>query len=50
MNFHDEKLIKKSKQLEVILKEKKCKNCAICLEGKNLSSMDSIDLITDLNK
>lgn len=50
ITFNEEKLMKKAKQLETILREKKCKNCAICLEGMNLSQMDQIDLITDLNK
>lgn len=36
--------------METILKEKKCKNCPICLEGINLGAFDQIDLITDLNK
>jgi len=40
----------KQKELDTVLKEKKCKNCAICLEGLNSTHQDSIDLITDLNK
>ena len=50
IRFNEEKLSKKQKELETILKDKKCKNCPICLEGMNLNFQDSIDLITDLNK
>lgn len=32
-----------------MMKEKKCKNCPICLEGMNHQFKDSIDLITELN-
>lgn len=48
--FNEEKTAKKAKELDTILKDKKCKNCPICLEGMNLSHLDQIDLITDLNK
>jgi formate hydrogenlyase subunit 6/NADH:ubiquinone oxidoreductase subunit I len=34
-HFNEEKLVKKTMQLEAVLKEKKCKNCVICLEGMN---------------
>lgn len=50
VSFGEEKLAKKQKELETILKDKKCKNCPICLEGMNTNFTDSIDLITDLNK
>jgi len=49
IRFNEEKIAKKSKELETILKEKKCKNCPICLEGMNLNFNDQIDLITSLN-
>lgn len=48
--FNEEKITKHRKELEVVLKDKKCKNCPICLEGINHSFKDQIDLITDLNK
>lgn len=50
VRFNEEKLAKKHKELETILKDKKCKNCPICLEGMNLNFHDQIDLITELNK
>jgi hypothetical protein len=48
--FNEEKINKHRKELETILKDKKCKNCPICLEGMNHTFKDQIDLITDLNK
>ena len=48
--FNEEKITKHRKELETVLKDKKCKNCPICLEGMNHSFKDQIDLITDLNK
>jgi hypothetical protein len=50
IRFNEEKLAKKQKELETILKDKKCKNCPICLEGMNINFSDQIDLITELNK
>jgi hypothetical protein len=48
--FNEEKITKHRKELETILKDKKCKNCPICLEGMNTQFKDQIELITDLNK
>lgn len=50
LRLNEENLAKKQKELETILREKKCKNCVICLEGMNLKFSDSFDLISDLNK
>lgn len=38
--FNEEKTAKKAKELDTILKDKKCKNCPICLEGMNHSHLD----------
>jgi chromosome segregation ATPase len=35
IRFNEEKISKKQRELETILKDKKCKNCPICLEGMN---------------
>lgn len=40
IRFNEEKLAKKHKELETILKDKKCKNCPICLEGMNINFSD----------
>ena len=50
IQMNDDRYAKKCKELEVILKDKKCRNCPICMEGMNLEFKDQIDLITDLNK
>ena len=50
IQMNEDRYSKKCKELEVILKDKKCRNCPICLEGMNLQFKDQIDLITDLNK
>jgi hypothetical protein len=50
IRFNEEKIAKKQKELDTIIKDKKCKNCPICLEGMNFEYKDQIDLITELNK
>lgn len=49
MRFNEEKLARKQRELDNVMKEKKCKNCPICLDGMNHQFKDSIDLITELN-
>jgi len=48
--MNEEKLTLKKSELDAVLKEKSCRNCAICLEGHNSTFKDQIDLITNLNK
>ena len=40
IRLNEEQIAKKKKELETILREKKCKNCPICLEGMNLNFQD----------
>ena len=37
---NEEKIAKRTKELETILKDKKCRNCPICLDGMNHSFKD----------
>jgi len=40
IRFNEEKIAKKQKELDTIIKDKKCKNCPICLEGMNFEFKD----------
>lgn len=45
---NEETIARKTKEVETILKEKKCKNCIICLEDLKDKPTDSI--VKDLNE
>lgn len=45
--MNEETIARKTKEVETLLREKKCKNCVLCLD--DLKDRNSSDLITDLN-
>lgn len=48
----EESLLRKSKQLESVLKEKKCSNCILCIEdvaGRAETGSSQRNIVSDLN-
>ena len=48
----EESLLKKSKQLESVLKEKKCSNCILCIEdvaGRGETGSSNRNIVNELN-
>lgn len=46
--MNEETIARKTKEVETLLREKKCKNCVLCLDDLKDRNPSS-DLITDLN-
>ena len=49
--INEESIARKTKELESVLREKKCVNCALCTEDiKCKLPMDQLKVISDLNE
>jgi hypothetical protein len=46
--MNEETIARKTKEVETLMREKKCKNCILCLEDLKDRS-PSTDLVSDLN-